>query len=228
MAQRKRNPGAIRDLESIVNPGTGDITTTGNATVNNLTVCGDASVEGNLTVSGSITMQGVQLRHPVQFGPVLLVSGSAAIPLITGLPTWQSRIDMTVINMSTNGAAAPILQLGTLTGLVTAGYVGSAVRTTDASSNVGSMHAAGFRLNANPHTAAQNIMGHIALQKHGTATSNTWEFTFLSARDDQASTIQAGGYVTLPGPLTGLSVRTTTGTATEGYDNGEIAGRYIY
>jgi hypothetical protein len=220
MAQRKRNPGAIRDLESIVNPGTGDITTTGSITVNNATVC------GSLTVEDSITLAGTQIRHPGQFGPITLAS--TAVSLITGLPTWQNRIDMTVINMSTNGAAAPILQLGTLTGLVTAGYVGSAVRTTDASSNVGSMHAAGFRLNANPHTAAQNIMGHIALQKHGTATSNTWEFTFLSARDDQASTIQAGGYVTLPGPLTGLSVRTTTGTATEGYDNGEIAGRYIY
>lgn len=308
MSQRKRNPGAIRDLESIINPLTGDITTTGaitaasitvsgagtfgsllvtgaavvngsltvsggittntltvtgssilasllvtgNATINgsltvsggittntlavtgaaslgSLTVTGNTALNGDVTVSGtltvedSITMAGTQIRHPVQFGPFTLTAST--VSLVTDLPNWQNEISMTVINLSLNGTSIPILQFWTGTGLVTSGYLGAIIRAVDASATVGENHTNGFRLA--PSTASGMLLnGRIHLQRHGTATSNTWGYAFTAGRSDSQITVQGGGHIALPGPLTKLSVNTATGTQV--YDNGEIAGFYRY
>lgn len=218
MSQRKRNPGAIRDLESIVNPLTGDITTTGSVTVG-----GNVTVSGTLTVEDSITMAGTQIRHPVQFGPYTLTA--SAVSLVTDIATWANRIDLSVIKVSMSGTSAPILQFWTGTGLVTAGYIGGAARTNDAAATVGNNHSNGFLLA--PTIASGGVLhGHVTLQRHGTPTSNTWEFSFAGGRSDVAGSGHGGGYIVLPSALTKLSVGTVTGT--QFYVNGEIAGRYIY
>lgn len=219
MAQRKRNPGAIRDLESIVNPSTGDITTTGNITVNNATVCGALSAED------SITLAGTQIRHPVQFGPFALASASS-VSLVTDLPSWQNEVHITFVEMSTNGTAPPMIRLGTLTGLVTAGYEGSVVRFVDAAAVAATANSGGFRLSA-AHSNTVAIHGRASLYRHGTPTSNIWEMDYVAGRGSGAGII-AGGYISLPGPLTSIVLTTTTGTATEVYDAGTAAGRYKY
>lgn len=170
-------------------------------------------------------MAGQQIRHPVQFGPFSLTASS--VSLVTDVPAWANRFDISVVDMSTGGGAPPIVQFGTLTGLVTAGYVGGLSRTADAAAIAGVNFANGFRLSVN-HASTFVIHGHIVLQRHGTATSNTWEFNFVAGRTDIAASIQAGGHVVLPGPLTTVILKTTTGTATEAFDGGSAAGRYIY
>lgn len=200
MSQRKRNPGAIRDLESIVNPLTGDIN----------------------TGTGGITMNGTQIRHPVQFGPVLFGT-SSAVYLITDIATWANEIDVIVINMSPAGAAPPLFVLGTLTGLVTAGYLGAVTREVDAVAIGGVNHSNAFRLNSN--TASGHIIdGHIHLQRHGTATSNIWGFSWVAGRQDVAGTHHAAGHISLPGPLTTLAFLCTSSA----FDSGEASGRYKY
>jgi hypothetical protein len=220
MAQRKRNPGAIRDLESIVNPATGDITTTGNITVNNATVC------GALTVEDSITMAGTQIRHPVRFGPISLAT-NAVVPLTTSVESWAGNIDLTVVDMSTSTVAPPILQLGTLTGLVTSGYGGGISKLSVGSTVTGIANDNGFRLSVG-HSATRVIQAQLSLIKHGTATSNTWSIAMKGGMDDLIGSFDMGGSVTLPGALTTLSLRTTSGTATEVYDGGTVAGVIRY
>lgn len=240
MAQRKRNPGAIRDLESIVNPVTGDITagsitTTSNVLVGgNLTVCGDASVEGNMTVSGnhtvggiqtanSIVMNGTNIRHPVRFGAVSLAN--AVVALTTSVEAWANNIDVTIVDLSTTTVAPPILQFGTLTGLVTSGYGGAISKTTAGGTVTGIANDNGFRLSVG-HAAARSIQGQLSIIRHG--TGHTWSVAMKGAVDDQLSSIDMGGNIVLPGDLTTLSLRTTSGTATEVYDGGSVAGVIRY
>jgi hypothetical protein len=240
MSQRKRNPGAIRDLESIVNPATGDITTTGsitaasltvtgntamngNATVSGtLTVGGSQTVNGNLTVTGSITMAGTQIRHPVQFGPYLPTASS--VQLVTDIASWPNKIEMTVNGISLNGTCTPILQLKTSTGTVTSGYLGSLVRIASGVVDIEN-HSNGFKF-AIALTAAGSLRGMLGLQRHGTATSNIWGFTAVLGRSDTIINYFGGGTISLPGPLTGFELNTATGTQV--YDAGEIAGFYRY
>lgn len=203
MAQRKRNPGAIRDLESIVNPVTGDIN----------------------TGTGTITMQGTQIRHPVQFGPYTMTA--SVVQLITDIASWANEIGLTIINVSTNGASPPILQLWTLTGVVTSGYLGAAVRMANATASSVSVenHSNGFKVSVD-HSAARVFSGNITLRRHGTATSNTWVFSHNFGRSDSAAILSGGGHIVLPGALVKLSFGTVTGT--DVYDSGEVAGFYRY
>lgn len=217
MAQRKRNPGAIRDLESIVNPVTGDITTTGNITANNVTVC------GALTVEDSITMAGTQIRHPVQFGPYSPTASS--VQLITSIASWANEVSLSTINLSLNGPGAPMLQLWTLTGVVTAGYFGGVARENDAAAVEAENFSNGFKMAPSLGSGFALHVG-VTLRRHGTVTSNTWHYTVLGGRTDEAGALNGGGYVVLPGALVGLSVNTATGTRV--YDNGEISGFYRY
>lgn len=203
MGQRKRNPGAIRDLEFWINNG-------------------NPSFE-SLTVSGGITMAGTQIRHPVQFGPYTLTSSS--VSLVTDVATWANNIDLSIINVSTNGSSNPILLLGTLTGLVTAGYIGGTTKIFDGSTASSESYSNGFKLSVG-HTSAIIMHGHIFLSRHGTATSNTWAFSINAGRSDFAGSMFGGGHIVLPGVLTGMAMRTATGTVI--FDNGEVAGFYRY
>lgn len=273
MSQRKRNSGAIRDLEFWINNGNptfesltvtgnaavrgnltvsgnivvggsltaasllvtgnavvnGSLTVSGGITTNALTVTGNVAVNGNMTVSGtltvedSITMAGTQIRHPARFGPYSPTASS--VELVTGIESWANGVDLTLINISTNGTSNPVLQLGTLTGLVTAGYLGSVNRNNDAAAVVAQNHDNGFKLGA-ILGAGLSLHGNVFLRRHGTVTSNTWVYSFVGGRSDATSGIHAGGHIVLPGPLVKLAVNTSTGTQV--YDGGEIAGSYFY
>ncbi len=233
VAQKKRNPGAIRDLESWINNGnptfesvtvTGNVVVNGSGTFGSLLVTGNAVVNGNLTVTGNITIAGTQLRNPVQFGPYTTTASS--VSLVTDIATWANDINMTVVNISLNGTGSPILQAWTGTGLVTAGYTGGISRSNDGAAITAELHSNGFRIS--PTMAGTAIInGQIRLQRHGTVTSNTWGYTFLGGRHgDTPGGVHGGGHIVLPSALVKLSVGTATGTLV--YDSGEVAGRYVY
>lgn len=157
---------------------------------------------------------------PVTFGPVALSGTSTSI--ITTIPSWATRIVLSVYALSTNGTSTPIIQLGTSGGLIDSGYLGSASRT-EAAGNDGENHTNGFRLM--PTNIAAGVMyGEIRLRLHN-SSDHTWIMSSELGRSDTARSAFAGGAVTLSAALTQLAATTVGGVNT--FDGSSaISGTY--
>ncbi|CAB4199992.1 hypothetical protein UFOVP1356_18 [uncultured Caudovirales phage] len=131
----------------------------------------------------------------------------------TGIPSWAKRVVVTLVNVSTNGASLPVLQLGSGTvqttgyGVVTSAVLNSNITTAGAFTN-------GFAINSNA-AAASYVFGTLTL----TLTSGTtWTGTINMADGNGNRAIFGAGNVTLSGALD--RIRLTTANGTDVFDGG--------
>ena len=145
---------------------------------------------------------------------VVTTSGTSAT--FTSIPSWVKRITLMFIVVSTNGSSIIQVQLGTSSGIETAGYVGavSAVTSTVASSS----HSNGFlTCNTAGAGATASISGSLTFSHSG---SNVWCCSGVLGRSDIAETLLVGGAKTLSGILDRISLTTVNGTDT--FDAGSV------
>ena len=140
-----------------------------------------------------------------------------AVPTTSGtsanllnVPSWVTRITLALNGISTNGASAQQLRLGTSGAAVTSGYdtngfgaFGNAVSSQNSTTGITLMRTDGW-------TAASLVKGSITLHNVG---GNTWEYAAIaSAISGSNNAGLLAGTVTLAGALDSLFYTTLNGT----------------
>lgn len=152
------------------------------------------NVTGSLTAGGSLTLATAQTA-----------SGTAVD--FTGIPSWAKRITIIFQGVSTNGSSSVIVRLGTSSGFVSSGYLGSS-----ASFN----YTNGFPID--DITSASAVRhGYIQIMN---ITGNSWASGGSMGRSDAAGSYASGGSISLASTLT--QVQITTGSGTNTFDAGTI------
>lgn len=132
----------------------------------------------------------------------------------TSIPSWVNRITVMFNEVSTNGTSNKLVQLGTSSGVVSSGYVSTAIRVNTTTSTGGTTSTSGFVFSSN--IASETISGHVVLTLLG---NNIW----AASHTGKASTticLFGGGSVDLGGTLD--RVRITTVNGTDAFDAGSI------
>lgn len=163
--------------------------------------------------AGSITP--AQLSQPFTRGTAVTTTVVTAIDL-TGIPSWAKRVTLMFNGVSTNGGAAPRIRLGTSSGFVTSGYLGSCLgNDTTAVSNTS--FSLGFDINDGANAAATRfgIFTFICID-----TSNNWVLSGSQSQGNTAATSVINGTVPLGGTLT--QIRITTANGSDTFDAGSV------
>ena len=150
-----------------------------------------------------------------------IVSGTAVASTsgtsidFTGIPSWVKRVTVVLAGVSTNGTSnAPILQLGSSSGVETSGYTGTG--SFIGSSTAGASYSSSFILNFGVN-AATVTSGVAVLCK---LTGNQWALAWNGAYENTAFALCGSGQKTLSGTLDRVRITTVTGTNT--FDAGSI------
>ena len=130
----------------------------------------------------------------------------------TGIPSWVKRITVMFSNVSTNGSANKLLQIGTSGGIQSTSYDSTCAITGP--TTAGTSSTAGYILwNSAPSEA---LYGHAIITHMG---SNLWVCS-STCRINTSYMQMAAGSVTLSGTLDRIRLTTTNGTDT--FDAGSI------
>ena len=150
-----------------------------------------------------------------------IVSGTAVASTsgtsidFTGIPSWVKRVTVVLAGVSTNGTSnAPILQLGSSSGVETSGYTGTG--SFIGSSTAGASYSSSFILNFGVN-AATVTSGVAVLCK---LTGNQWALAWNGAYENTAFALCGSGQKTLSGTLDRVRITTVNGTDT--FDAGSI------
>lgn len=152
-----------------------------------------------------------------QFNTAITVSGSPTAVDWTP-PSGVKRIDISAVNLSTNGSSPITLRLGAGGVAKTSGYVGSNQLMSNGTTSSGVTLGVGFSLNV-VSGATDTFSGRFSLALVDSGT-NTWECSALLGMSSSARTQMIGGHVALSGALN--LVRVTTEGGTDTIDNGAI------
>ena len=154
-----------------------------------------------------------------------IVSGTAVASTsgtsidFTGIPSWVKRVTVMFNGVSTNGASAFQVQLGTLSGIETTGY--NAAVGVVAGTYVGAAGTAnattGFVLEYNNQTAASLMSGHLLLT---TISSNTWVGSGIIGSSSGTQVFLFSGNKATASTLDRVRITTVNGTDT--FDAGSI------
>lgn len=180
---------------------------TGGVTVGNTTDPG----ANNLSVVGSITAGS---------GNVMLVQSTSKVTTsgtnidFTSLPSWVKRITVMFQDVSTNGSANIIVQLGTSGGFQTSSYKGGISSGNNAI--VTSAMSSGFDC-AVTNGATATMQGQIIITNHN---GNVWVMSGITHHSETTTFCFSAGSVSLSGALTQLRLTTVGGTNT--FDNGAV------
>lgn len=189
--------------------GTAAGLTAGNVTTNaNLT--GHVTSTGNAAVLGSFTL--AQLNSAISDADLGITlsteqaTTSGASIDFTGIPSWVKRITIHFVDVSTNGASKPLIQIGDSGGIETTLYSSTgALLTTSAQTVVDS--TAGFVIESS--SSANAISGTVTLTLED-ASDNTWTCTHNLR---YGSTMLTGaGTKALSGTLDRVRITTVNGT----------------
>jgi hypothetical protein len=144
-------------------------------------------------IAGTPSGVGVLTAFPAQG-----LSPNSAI-YFTGIPSWVKRITVTYAELSTNGTAPPLIQLGYgATTYLTSGYDGA----TDMfqSTPSASLISAGINLTGNSAGAADTYQGCLTL----TLMSNVWVGTLLGSQKNTARLCFTSSSISMPSLLTAI------------------------
>ena len=131
----------------------------------------------------------------------------------TSIPSGVKRISMMFNQVSCNGTAPRLIQIGTSGGLVTSGYISSGAHAGAA--QAGLVSTAGFLMGAGGAVADKTV-GIVTIQTLG---SNIWAMESSTA-DGTAQYIKCGGgSITLGGVLDRVRLSTTSGAT---FDHGSV------
>lgn len=142
---------------------------------------------------------------------VATTSGTAVD--FTSIPSGVKRISMMFNQVSCNGTAPRLIQIGTSGGLVTSGYISSG--SHQGSSQGGALSTAGFLCGVGG-AAADKTVGIVTIQTLG---SNIWAMQSSTADGTANFTKIGGGSITLGGVLDRLRLSTTSGAT---FDHGSV------
>jgi hypothetical protein len=152
---------------------------------------------------GSITP--AKLSQPFTSATAVASTSGTAIDF-TGIPSWAKRITVMFQGVSTNGASSVLIRLGTSSGFVASGYIGS---------------SAIFNFS---NGMLVDDIGNSAGIRHGIAqilniTGNSWVCGSSLGRSDSIGSFVAAGSISLASLLT--QIRITTGGG-DTFDAGNI------
>jgi hypothetical protein len=147
---------------------------------------------------------------------VATTSGTAVN--FTNIPSWVTRITIMFVGVSTSGTSDIIVQLGTSGGIVSSGYLGSALTFVASASPGSSALTSGF-LNrmGGAAAAAATRHGSVVLSELG---NNIWVANLSIGLSDAIYLSSTAGSLTLASILTQLRITTVNGTDT--FDAGAI------
>ena len=154
----------------------------------------------------------IKLAQPLTRSTSQNASGTAID--FVGIPSWVKKITVIVSGISTNGSSIPQIQLGTSSGIVTTGYLGSGVGI--ASGTAATAMSSGFLTQSGG--AATTI-------RHGIATicnisGNIWVCNGVFGISNIADSSIFGGTVSLSGVLD--RIRFAAVNNTDAFDAGSI------
>lgn len=133
----------------------------------------------------------------------------------TGIPSWVKRITIMLNGVSTNGTSAPLLRVGTSSGIVSTGYTSDTVTVTGTGVS-GSNTPIGVSLVSIGHTPSYLYNGDIVLEL---LSSNTWVITGI-LNIYTVAVCTCASKITLGANLDRLRITTVNGTDT--FDAGSI------
>ena len=181
---------------------------------NNIVLATDGST--TITTLNSTTITGTSVRGAITSGTAVASTSGTSIDF-TGIPSWVKRVTVMFQGVSSNGASANLVQLGTSGGFTTSGY----------SSSGGVAYSGGSAANSatngfyGPYAAAAGeiVSGLFVFTN---ITGNTWVGGFCggSAGGTLTGGISGGGHVALGGTLTQVRITHVNGTDT--FDAGSI------
>jgi len=180
---------------------------------NNIVLAADGST--TVPTLSSTTITGTTIQGTIKSGTAVASTSGTAIDF-TGIPSWVKRVTVMFNGVGTNGSSIIQMQLGTASGFVTSGYLGSvdSISTGVAATTF----ATGLALTRSGGAGAANVY-------HGAATfnlinTNFWIGTQLSAASNSGQVNHAACSVDISAVLTRIRITTVNGTDT--FDAGTI------
>ena len=134
-----------------------------------------------------------------------------------GIPSWAKRLTIGFDAVSTGGVNVVMVQLGTVAGVLSTGYIGSAVQMSPGATPTGASTNTGILLSGN-NSSADTRYGHMLLTK---LSGDMWVGSSVSPLGNVTSVGLGGGKVNLPGVLD--RIRVTTFGGTDVFDGGNVS-----
>ena len=175
---------------------------------------------GGITLSAASTGSEFGLTLPATNGALGISLGTAQNSTsgtsidFTGIPAGVRRVTVMFRDVSTNGTALYLVQLGTSGGIVSTGYVSTSVTTFNTNTTAGSNSTAGMVIYS--VSAGNTYSGALTLIN---LTGNTWVSNHMFKSFTNSITGGAGD-IALGGVLDRVRITTVGGTDT--FDAGSI------
>ena len=134
----------------------------------------------------------------------------------TSIPSWVKRITVMYAGLSTNGSSDILVKIGTSGGIVSTGYLGSSVLSSNGGTTAANF-TTGFAIFQNSQGTTYVAHGLMTICLLG---SNTWCATNVGGESDAARAFYFGGSLALGGVLDRVRITTVNGTDT--FDAGSI------
>jgi len=163
--------------------------------------------------TGTIAVQGVSTN---------IVSGTAQASTsgtsidFTSIPSWVKRVTVAYSGLSTNGSSDILVKIGTSGGIVSSGYLGSSILSSNGGTTATNF-TTGFGISQNSQGTTYVAHGLMTICLLG---SNTWCATNVGGESDAARAFYFGGSLALGGTLDRVRITTVNGTDT--FDAGSI------
>ena len=182
------------------------VSVTGDVTISNAGVTAIASGAVVTADVADAAITPAKLSQPYTLATAQASTSGTSIDF-TGIPSWAKRITVMFDGVSTSGSASVIIRLGTSSGFVASGYLGSnGIANYTTGLPVDDItNSAGVR-----HGCVQII----------NVSSNSWVSAGSMGRSDAAGSYSSGGSISLASALT--QIRITTGNGTDTFDAGTI------
>lgn len=172
-----------------------------------------------LNSDGTATLSGIPIERNLTLGTKNTTSGTSvefSSADSTGIPTWAKEIVIDLHAVSTNGSAVPIVQLGTASSWVTAGYAGAGGGCLHNAAPFITNLGAGFGFGGDA-SPTYTKFGKIIISL---VTGNIWMCSGTGAQSDSARVWWVGGSVDAAALITRLRLTTVGGT--DAFDNGVV------
>lgn len=206
-------------------PGGGAVSIDVPSTASTFTLTAPARTGNIITSADSGTVTGtmiaantVALSNLVQPLTLMTAQNSTSGTFIdfTGIPSWARRVTVMFNNISTNGSASYLLQIGAGS-ITSSGYVSNSTTATGTNNVLWTSSTAGFAIFM--AGAAEMLYGHMILTHLG---NNTWISSHTTNRNGWTN--MGAGAVTLGGTLDRVRLTTTNGT--DAFDLGNMNVMY--
>ena len=195
-----------------------------------VTISGNVSGTGTFTIASPNSNTDRTQSLPDGAGTFVLngvnsaiVSGTAVASTsgtsidFTGIPSWVKRITVMFSGVSTNGTSAPLVQLGTTSGVEATGYTTGGTNISASAAGSATYTTGIAVLQVGVTAAAQSLS---AICTINLLNGNSWVGTASVNRTDSAAGGFSNGSKTLGGTLDRIRITTVGGTDT--FDAGSI------